>query len=78
MQAIQFTELDNATVQLAAQSGIPSAESVTTPRTVTLSPAASVTLFVSRVNAGAATVRAVVTDGCGLWPTFFGGGTQGF
>ncbi len=79
VQAIQFTALDNATVQLAPQPGIPSAESVTTPRTVTLSPAAaSVTLFVSRVNAGAATVRAVVTDGCGPWPTFFGGGPSAF
>jgi hypothetical protein len=38
-------------------------------------PSSPVTLFVSRVTVGqASTVRVVVTDGCGAWPTFFGGG----
>jgi hypothetical protein len=79
VQAIQFTGLDNATVQVPAQPGVPAAVTVTSPTTVTLSPASSpVTLFVSRVNPGASTVHATITDGCGAWPTFFGGGATAF
>ena len=40
---------------------------------------ASVVLTVRRLTAGlAATVEAVVTDGCGDWPTFVGGGPTAF
>ncbi len=80
IQSIQFQALDNATVQVPAQPGVGTAVTVTSPTTVTLAPASSpVTLFVSRVTSGqASTVRVVVTDGCGGWPTFFGGGPSAF
>jgi hypothetical protein len=40
---------------------------------------ASTTLTVRRVTAGqAATVELTVTDGCGSWPTFVGGGPGSF
>jgi hypothetical protein len=40
---------------------------------------ASIALTVHRVTAGqAATVELIVTDGCGTWPTFVGGGPSAF
>jgi hypothetical protein len=50
------------------------------PTTVSL-PAhpASIVLTVHRVTAGvAATVELTVSDGCGSWPTFIGGGPSAF
>jgi hypothetical protein len=50
------------------------------PFTQTLAPGTTqVTLYVGRLTAGqAATVSLVVTDGCGAWPTFVGGGPDAF
>ena len=45
---------------------------VTPPGTV------QVALFIERINPGAATVPMVVTDSCGEWQTFVGGGTRAF
>jgi hypothetical protein len=49
--------------------------------TVTLSPTASLTFTVLRQPPGvpaAVTVPFVVTDDCGEWPTFVGGGPNAF
>jgi hypothetical protein len=79
MMSVQLTAFDHATVQVPAQPGVPSAVTVTGPTTLTLSPAQpSLLLFVSRDGTGGATVQAVVTDGCGPWPTLFGGGPSVF
>jgi hypothetical protein len=52
----------------------------TVPFTVTLAPGTMQTSFlVGRLTAGeATTVNVVVTDGCGAWPTFVGGGPTAF
>jgi hypothetical protein len=75
--SLQVTGLTNATVDLATA---PPTTVSTTPTTVNL-PArpASLGLTVRRVTAGqAATVELTVTDGCGSWPTFVGGGPTAF
>jgi hypothetical protein len=70
---IQFTSSSNALVyaDLFAQS---------VPYTVTLPPGtASKTVYVGRLTPGqAATVRLVVTDRCGEWPSVVGGGPNAF
>jgi hypothetical protein len=74
LQTVQFTRLSNASVDLTGQ------PTVTAPTTIAL-PAgtAQVTLLVRRVSPGqASTVEGVVTDVCGAWPTFFGGGPSAF
>jgi hypothetical protein len=67
---LQFTRLTNATVD------VPGAGTVSAPQTVPLpGHPASLTLTVHQVTAGQAVlVELVVTDGCGDWPTFVGGG----
>jgi hypothetical protein len=72
LQSLQFTRLDNAAVDVGSQTNVTG--------TLTLLPAVqSQTLFVRRPTAGAAsTVQVTVTDGCGTWPTFFGGGPGAF
>jgi fibronectin-binding autotransporter adhesin len=74
--SLRFTRLANATVDVATSPITP----VATPTTVTLSThPASIGLTVHRPTAGqAATVELVVTDGCGDWPTFVGGGPNAF
>jgi subtilase family serine protease len=76
LQSIQFTRLTNATVDVPTSL----AATVTAPGTVILAGSpATITLTVHRVNAGqAATVEMIVTDGCGTWPTFVGGGPSAF
>jgi hypothetical protein len=65
---IQIPRLDNATITV---NGAPA----TTGQTVTLpTGATSVQVVVTRVASGAFTARLAVTDGCGAWPTFLGGG----
>jgi hypothetical protein len=74
--SLQFTKLTNATASIAS----PATTVTTTPTTVNL-PArpASIVLTVQRSTAGqAATVELTVTDGCGSWPTFVGGGPSAF
>jgi hypothetical protein len=52
----------------------------TTPTTVALpSRPATIQLNLHRATSGqAATVELTVTDGCGAWPTFVGGGPSAF
>lgn len=77
LQSLQFTRLANATVDVATA---PVSTVTTTPTTVSLpSHPPSIQLTVHRVTAGqAATVELTVTDGCGSWPTFVGGGANAF
>jgi endoglucanase len=72
LDSLQFTRLDNATVEIGSQLGVTG--------TFNLLPAVqTVTLYVGRPNAGAAsTVHVTVRDGCGAWPTFVGGGPGAF
>jgi hypothetical protein len=77
LQSLQFTRLTNATVEV----GGPPATTVTTaPTTVALTGGpAQTTLTVVRTTAGvASTAELTVTDGCGSWPTFVGGGPSAF
>jgi hypothetical protein len=79
LQALQFTSLANATVDV----GSPLIATVATPTTVALGTPgnrpASIALTLRRVTAGqAATAILTVTDGCGAWPTFVGGGPTAF
>ncbi|HEY7063790.1 MAG TPA: choice-of-anchor Q domain-containing protein [Chloroflexota bacterium] len=77
MQALQFTRLTNATVDVGTS---PVITISTAPQTVALSShPASIALTVHRVTAGqAATVELTVSDGCGSWPTLVGGGPTSF
>ena len=72
--ALGFTRLDNATVE------VPGHGVVLEPRSVTLpTQPQRLTFYVRRVSAGqASTVHLVVTDRCGDWPTFVGGGPNAF
>ena len=73
---MQFTRLSNASVAVATAPPT----LVTGPTTVPLSgQPATLGLTVQRVaNGQAATVELTVTDGCGEWPTFVGGGPNAF
>jgi hypothetical protein len=79
--SIQFTRLANATVDV----GVPSIATVgpapppPPPVDIDLpSHPSSIVLTVHRVAPGPVTVQMVVTDGCGAWPTFVGGGPNAF
>jgi N-acetylneuraminic acid mutarotase len=74
--ALKFTRLANATVDVPGVGTITAASN--TPVPLSGHPAA-ITLTVHRVADGqAATVELTVTDGCGDWPTFVGGGPGAF
>jgi hypothetical protein len=74
--SLRFTRLTNATVEVPGVGSITAASA--TPVPLAGQPA-SVTLTVRRLTSGqAATVELVVTDGCGEWPTFIGGGPGAF
>jgi hypothetical protein len=77
LMSLQFSRLTNAMVDVATA---PATAVSTTPTTVTLpSRPAAIQLTVHRVTSGqAATVELTVTDGCGSWPTFVGGGPSAF
>jgi uncharacterized repeat protein (TIGR01451 family) len=77
LQSLQFTRLANATVEVATA---PVTTVSTAPTTVSLPTLpASIVLTVRRVTAGQpTTVELIVTDGCGTWPTFVGGGASAF
>ena len=73
LDTVRVAELANARVELDGRA-------LATGETASL-PAATqqVTLVVRRATAGAAaTARLVVTDACGPWPTFVGGGPTAF
>jgi hypothetical protein len=72
---IQFTALTNAGIQLPGDVVIH-----TTPFTLPIPPGNAQTSFtVIRTAAGqGANVSFTVTDGCGNWPTFVGGGPNSF
>jgi hypothetical protein len=78
LSALHFTRTDNATVDTVLRLG------QSGDFTLRLGPAsgggpAQTTFFVNRVTGGlATTVHFEVTDGCGLWPTFVGGGPGAF
>ncbi|HEY7067953.1 MAG TPA: hypothetical protein VII06_41260 [Chloroflexota bacterium] len=76
LQALQFTKLTNAAVDVATSP----VTMVSAPTTVSLPPhPATIGLTVRRSTAGlAATVELTVVDGCGTWPTFVGGGPSAF
>ncbi|HEY7062608.1 MAG TPA: hypothetical protein VII06_14095 [Chloroflexota bacterium] len=76
LQALRFTRLANATVD------VPGVGTITAPSATPIPLAghpASIILTVHRVTSGQpTTVEATVTDGCGDWPTLFGGGPGAF
>jgi hypothetical protein len=75
LQALRFTRLDNATVDVP---GTPLV-TVSAPTTIPLtSHPQSVVLTLRRVSSGAATAQLTVVDSCGEWPTFVGGGPGAF
>jgi hypothetical protein len=76
LQALRFQRLTNATVDVPGVGTItaPSATAIPLPG---LPP--TITLTLNRLSSGrAATAALIVIDGCGEWPTFFGGGDQAF
>src|SRR5262249_17115145 len=73
LQSLRVGTLRNARVDVG---GGPSGVAAGT--TVTLSGGNSVLLFVSRVGPGGVTVPLTITDGCGDWSTFVGGGAGAF
>jgi hypothetical protein len=76
LRAIRVTSLTNATLAIPGVGTItaPSASAIPLP-----GQPSSVAVTVQKLRAGeAATVAVVVTDGCGDWPTFFGGGKDAF
>jgi len=74
--AVRFTRLTNATVDVPGFGTISSAPSSTLSLA---SRPSSVVLTVHRVQSGQATsAELIVTDGCGDWPTFVGGGPDAF
>jgi autotransporter-associated beta strand protein len=77
LQSIQFTRLANATVDVGPPAGTTVSTAPTTVSLPTHPP--TIDLTVHRITAGqAATVEMTVTDGCGIWHTFVGGGPSAF
>jgi hypothetical protein len=74
--SLQFTRLTNATVEVSG----PPVSTVTVPSTVQLAngPAQTTSTVLRTTPGQASTVDLVVTDGCGSWPTFVGGGPSAF
>jgi hypothetical protein len=74
LSALHFTRTDNATVDVETLHG--ASGDFTVPLAA---GTAQASFTVNRIAAGqAATVQLVVTDGCGAWPTFVGGGPSAF
>ena len=73
LSQVQVQSTANAEVEVSGQP--PRTGSFVLP----LGNVVSTSFVVHRLQAGqTATVTATVTDGCGSWPTFFGGGASGF
>lgn len=74
LRALTWTRLDNATVEVVGVGSAAPGERTSLP-----AGTQSATLLIGRVSpGGGATVHLVVTDACGDWPTFFGGGPSAF
>ena len=73
LQALRVGAMSNARVDVV---GGPSGVAAGT--SVPLNGVTSVTLLVTRLTPGSVTVPLTVTDGCGDWPTFVGGGAGAF
>jgi len=74
LQSITWDRLDNATVTLVGGGPVSPGQQTTLP-----AGAQTLTFLVGRVATGqAATVHFTVTDACGTWPTFVGGGPTAF
>ena len=71
--SLQFTRTTNAVVDVAGQTGRSGAFTVNLPGT-----SATSSFVVRRVGTGSATVAVTVTDRCGGWSTFVGGGPGAF
>jgi hypothetical protein len=74
LQALRFGAATNALIDVGTQSGL------TGNTTVTLPPGTQQTTFtINRASAGqSTTVPLTITDSCGDWPTFVGGGLGSF
>ena len=73
LQSLQVAELTNARVELGSRE-LTGGETVALPAGIQ-----QATLTVRRVTSGVATtVRLVIRDACGPWPTFVGGGPTAF
>jgi hypothetical protein len=66
---LQITRLDNTTILVNGTPATPG-QTVTLPAGTT-----SAQVVLTRIARGAFTARLAVTDGCGAWPTFLGGGS---
>jgi hypothetical protein len=76
LQALRFQRLTNATVDVPGVGTIaaPSASPIPLP-----GQPPAITLMLNRLSSGqAAMAELIVIDGCGEWPTFFGGGDEAF
>jgi hypothetical protein len=77
--SLRFRRLTNASVEVPTS---PPTTVTTAPPDIVVplpSQPQTITLTVHRGTPGqAATVELVVTDGCGEWPTFVGGGPNAF
>ncbi|HEY7061382.1 MAG TPA: autotransporter-associated beta strand repeat-containing protein [Chloroflexota bacterium] len=72
VQQLQFTRLTNAVIEDANHVALPNPVLLNPPQT-------SFQFFVRRAAAGqASTAELMVTDTCGQWPTFVGGGAGAF
>lgn len=70
VRSVRITRADNGTVDIGAQTGLGAGAVVNVPFTTT-----SLTVFVNRTVSGSpTTVHFQVTDACGSWQTFVGGG----
>lgn len=72
LTSLHFTSTTNAAVDAGTVTG------GTGDFTVSVQSPGPFTFFVNRVAPGASTATLIVTDGCGPWPTFVGGGPSAF
>src|SRR5262249_42500941 len=72
LQSVTLTRLTSAVVEYNGQVGV-------TGSLPLAQPTASVTFYVRHATAGqASSAELTITDGCGAWPTFVGGGPNAF
>lgn len=77
IQAVRLGTLQNAIVDVPAQPDVPAQNGLGSGASIALSgPVTSLQVFVRRASSqpAAFTAPMTVTDGCGAWPTFAGGG----
>lgn len=80
LKSIRIGAATNAQVEVPVQAGIATAHAGQRDFTITITPnTEDLTFMIRRQVAGQAThVPLVVTDNCGPWPTFVGGGAEAF